>query len=122
MVSKNVLVVDDNTFIVRMLTAKLIRAGYTVGSASNGLESLEVARQQRPSLVLMDWLMPRMDGIEATRQFKGDPELVHIPILMLTCKGQEDDEEVAFKAGVERYITKPFHIDSLIALVEEMLL
>ena len=122
MVSKNVLVVDDNTFIVRMLTSKLIRAGYTVGSASDGLESLEVARQQRPSLVLMDWLMPRMDGIEATRRFKGDPELAHIPILMLTCKGQEDDEEVAIKAGVERYITKPFHIDSLMALVEEMLL
>lgn len=121
MAAKKVLVVDDEAFIVRMLTAKLAHGGYLVVSASDGQEGLEAARRERPDLIIMDWCMPRMDGIEATRQIKGDPGLAHIPVLMLTCKGQETDEETARAAGVARYVTKPFHISRLREIVDDML-
>lgn len=121
MVSKKVLVVDDEAFIVRMLTTRLTDEGYVVVSAYDGQGGVEVARRERPDLIIMDWWMPRMDGIEATKQLKSDPDLAHIPILMLTSKGQETDEEIARTAGVARYVTKPFHIDRLVALVEGML-
>jgi CheY-like chemotaxis protein len=121
MAAKKVLVVDDEAFIVRMLTARLNQGEYLVVSASDGQEGVEVARRERPDLIVMDWCMPRMDGIEATRQIKGDPGLAHIPILMLTCKGQETDEETARAAGVSRYVTKPFHISRLKEVVDDML-
>lgn len=121
MAAKKVLVVDDEAFIVRMLTAKLTHGGYLVVSASDGQEGVEVTRRERPDLIIMDWCMPRMDGIEATRRIKGDPGLAHIPVLMLTCKGQETDEETARAAGVARYVTKPFHISRLSEIVDDML-
>jgi CheY-like chemotaxis protein len=121
MAAKKILVVDDEAFIVRMLTARLTQGGYLVVSASDGQEGVEVARRERPDLIVMDWCMPRMDGIEATRQIKGDPGLAHIPVLMLTCKGQEKDEETARAAGVVRYVTKPFHISRLKEVVDDML-
>ncbi len=121
MAAKKVLVVDDEAFIVRMLTAKLTHGEYLVVSASDGQEGVEAARRERPDLIIMDWCMPRMDGIEATRQIKGDPGLAHIPVLMLTSKGQETDEETARAAGVARYVTKPFHISRLREIVDDML-
>lgn len=121
MAAKKVLVVDDEAFIVRMLTAKLTHEGYLVVSASDGQEGVEAARRERPDLIIMDWCMPLMDGIEATKQIQRDPGLAHIPILMLTCKGQEKDEEVARAAGVARYVTKPFHIGRFGEVVDDML-
>ena len=121
MAAKKILVVDDEAFIVRMLTAKLIHEGYLVVSAPDGQEGVEAARRERPDLIIMDWCMPRMDGIEATKQIKCDPNLAHIPILMLTCKGQETDEETARAAGVARYVTKPFHIGRFGEIVNDPL-
>lgn len=121
MTAKKVLVVDDETFIVRMLVTSLSREGHLVFSAHDGQKGIEAARRERPDLIIMDWCMPRMDGIEATVQIRRDPDLAHIPILMLTCKGQEMDEETALAAGASRYVTKPFHIGRFGEIVNELL-
>ena len=119
---KKVLVADKSSFIVRMLEARLGREGYEVVSAFDGDSCVEAARRERPDLIMIEWMMTRMSGLEAAKCIKSDPVLSHIPIVMVTYKGQESDRIIAHRAGVVRYVTKPFNIDRLVALVQEVLI
>ena len=116
---KKVLVVEDQLDMLMGLKDNLEFEGYEVITAVDGLKGLEIARTEKPDLIILDWMMPEMSGIDICKQLKSDPELNHIHIFMLTAKGQDADEHMGFQCGVERYITKPFSPKSLLEMVQE---
>lgn len=105
--AKKILVVEDDTDNRRIVAKVLSVDGYEVVEATDGLEALERARTERPHLILMDLALPNMDGWEATRRLKGDPETRHIPVVALTAVAMRGDEEQARAAGCDDYISKP---------------
>lgn len=115
-----VLVVED-VELNRDLLMQLLEDDYEVVTASDGEEGLETVRQVRPDLVLMDLSLPRLDGWEATRIIKADPELADIPIIALTAHAMHGDEERARQAGCDDYLTKPVDEDLLITKLEAFL-
>jgi two-component system alkaline phosphatase synthesis response regulator PhoP len=118
---KRILVVDDEVAIVRMLKDRLESAGFEVLTAYDGAQAVEVARQERPDLIIMDVTMPRMDGLTAAKQLRSDPTTAHIPIVMLTARGQESDEQAGYAAGAVRYFTKPFSPRQLVQELRSLL-
>jgi two-component system phosphate regulon response regulator PhoB len=118
---KKVVIVDDEPFILMMLEDKLTRAGIQVITSRESVTALETVRSINPDLIILDWMMPEMSGIELCRLLKSDPELEHIPVFMLTAKGQEEDENLGMKCGESRYITKPFSPKALLDLVQKEL-
>jgi two-component system phosphate regulon response regulator PhoB len=115
---KKVVIIDDEPFILMMLEDKLTRAGLQVVTSRESVTALETIRNVMPDLIILDWMMPEMSGIELCRLIKADPEVAHIPLFMLTAKGQEEDEKLGLKCGVARYITKPFSPKALLDLVQ----
>jgi DNA-binding response OmpR family regulator len=116
-----ILVIDDEVHIQKIIDYKLRTAGYTVIAAADGLEGLEKARAEQPDLILLDVMMPRMDGFQALEALKRDPATKAIPIFMLTVKGKEMDRLRGQQQGVAAYITKPFSPNALLARIEETL-
>lgn len=114
-----ILVVDDEPFILMMIEDKLRKAGYTVLTSRKSKGIIDVVRQEMPDLIILDWMMPEVSGIEVCKDLKADPDLAPIPVFMLTAKGQEDDEKAGLKCGVLRYITKPFSPKILLEMVDE---
>ena len=108
MTQRTILVVDDEPFICRSLTFVLRKDNYRVLEARNGEEALAIIREQRPDLVFLDVMMPKINGFEVTERVRSDQELAGINIILLTAKGQESDREVGKKAGANDYMTKPF--------------
>ena len=102
---KLILVVDDEPRMIKFVQFNLELDGFRVISARNGLEAVDKVRTQLPDLVVMDVMMPQMDGFEALHQIR---ELSEVPVIMLTVKDEEDDKHVAFAAGSDDYVTKPF--------------
>jgi CheY-like chemotaxis protein len=115
-----VLAVDDDPVIQRLLEVNLELEGYEVALASDGVEALEVARSFRPHVILLDVMMPRMDGWEACAQLKTDPELQDIPVVFLSARAQDADVARGTAAGAAAYLTKPFDPVQLLDLVEEL--
>jgi len=118
---KRVLVVDDEIYILQILEFSLEVEGYEVLTAQNGEEAIEVARASRPHLVVLDIMMPKMDGYEACRVLKNDPELCDVPVILLSAKGRTIDQQIGFEAGAEEYITKPFSPRKLIERIKAIL-
>jgi DNA-binding response OmpR family regulator len=116
-----VVLIDDEPFILMMLEDKLKRSGFSVVTSRESVNALELVRKERPDLIVLDWMMPEVSGIEVCRQLKADPELSPIPIFMLTAKGQAEDEKMGMKHGANRYITKPFSPKALVELIEKEL-
>lgn len=114
-----VVVIDDEPFILLMLEDKLKRAGIDVVTSRVSVGALDIIRREMPDLVILDWMMPEISGIEICRLLKADPELSGIPVFMLTAKGQEEDEKLGMKCGANRYITKPFSPKMLLEVVQE---
>jgi DNA-binding response OmpR family regulator len=114
-----VVVVDDEPFILMMIEDKLKTAHIDVVTMRESGHALERIRKERPDLVILDWMMPGLSGIDLCRLIKADPDLRDIPIFMLTAKGQDADEEQGMQCGVSRYITKPFSPKSLVEMVQE---
>ncbi len=114
-----VMVIDDEPFILMMIEDKLKRAGLQVITLRESKSALNRIREEKPDLIILDWMMPEVSGIELCKKLKSDPELSSIPVFMLTAKGQEDDERLGLSTGVERYITKPFSPRSLLEIVLE---
>ncbi len=114
-----VLVVDDEPFILMMIEDKLKTAQIDVVTVRESQYALEYIRKERPDLVILDWMMPGLSGIELCKMIKADPTLQDLPIFMLTAKGQDADEEKGMQCGVKRYITKPFSPKSLLEMVRE---
>jgi DNA-binding response OmpR family regulator len=116
-----VLVVDDEPFILMMIEDKLKRAGYQVITSRSSRGIIDVVRKERPDLIILDWMMPGLSGIDVCTMLKSDSALSGIPVFMLTAKGQEDDEKAGLRCGVDRYITKPFSPKLLLEMVDELL-
>ena len=106
------LIVEDNDQLL-MLMQQLLRTKYHVMTASNGLEALETVKKHDFDMIISDVMMPEMDGYELTRRIKGDEETSHLPVILLTAKVQDEDQQEALRAGADDYIPKPFKIKDL---------
>lgn len=113
-----ILVVDDEPQIVRLVRAYLEEAGFRVVTASDGEQALYVARHERPDLIILDILMPKMDGLEFTRRIRREQD---VPIIMLTARVEETDRIVGLELGADDYVTKPFSPRELVARVRAVL-
>lgn len=114
MSSGRVLIVDDEEGIRVLCRVNLELGGYEVLEASDGVEALEVARSQRPDLIFLDVMMPRMDGWEVLGHLKEDPVTASIPVVLLTARTSEDDQMKAWGEGVLEYLSKPFNPQLLV--------
>ena len=114
-----VIVIDDEPFILMMIEDKLKKAKIDVTTLRESRNALAVIREDKPELIILDWMMPELSGIDLCKMIKADPELKDIPIFMLTAKGQDSDEQQGIQCGVSRYITKPFSPRSLLEMVQE---
>lgn len=121
MTVQKILVVDDNKTIVEMLISRLSALGHVVLPAYNGLDALELARTSNPDLILLDIMMPYLDGLEVAKILKANVETRSIPIIFLTVKDRLQDKVIGLKAGADDYITKPFHWEELEARVQAAL-
>ncbi len=104
-----ILVVDDVALNVQLLANYLVRDGYDVATASRGLRAIELAKSEHPDVILMDVMMPEMSGVEACKILKSDETLRHVPVILVSAKGQETDIVSGLDAGAQDYIVKPFH-------------
>ena len=118
---KRILVVDDEADLVETLRFSLELEGYDVLVAYNGEEALNQARKEIPDLMLLDLMLPKLDGYKVCRLLKFDERYKHIPILMLTAKTQEKDKATGLQTGANEYITKPFEMDEVMKKVKEYL-
>ena len=117
----HILIVDDSPTEVHVLTTILERYGHTVSVASSGEEGVEKAKEIMPDLVLMDVVMPGMNGFQATRQLTKTPETENIPIVIVTTKDQETDRVWGMRQGAREYVTKPVDESALMAKVDSVL-
>lgn len=118
--AQHVLIVDDEPNIVLSLEFLLARAGFTVATASDGDSALACAREQPPDVVLLDIMLPGMDGYELCQAFREQPGLEHVPILMLTARGREVDREKGLSLGADDYIVKPFSTREVVERVRRL--
>ncbi|MEE9115711.1 MAG: response regulator [Thermoplasmata archaeon] len=121
MAKKKIVVVDDEQNILDLVGMILEAEGFTVSKALNGTEGIKMAQEEHPDLVLLDIMMPEMDGWVVYRKLKEDSKTKDIPVAMLTVKAQAIDKEMALDViGVEDYITKPFTPDELVERVQKL--
>src|SRR3972149_8740744 len=116
-----ILVVDDEKDILTLLEYNLKKAGFTVVSAQDGPEALALSKKEKPDLIILDIMLPGMEGTEVCKILKGEETTRHIPIIMLTAKGEEIDRIVGFELGVDDYIIKPFSPRELVLRVKTVL-
>ena len=121
MPSDTILAVDDEVHILELISFNLKAAGYHVVTALTGEEALKRCEVERPSLVLLDIMLPGIDGLEVCRRLKGDRMTSNIPIIMLTARGDEVDKILGLELGADDYITKPFEMKEVLARVEAVL-
>ena len=121
MPKENVLVVDDEEDILELLRFNLSKEGYHVICATTGERAVEMARSELPDLIVLDLMLPGMDGLEVAKFLKNDPETQNIPIIMLTAKGEESDVVTGLELGADDYISKPFSPRILVARVKAVL-
>lgn len=116
-----ILVVDDEQDIRDLLVFNLNREGYATLEAADGVAGLEAARRHKPALILLDVMLPRMDGLEVCRELGRDKATAHIPIIMLTARGDDVDRIVGFELGADDYVVKPFNTRELLLRIRAML-
>jgi two-component system alkaline phosphatase synthesis response regulator PhoP len=118
---KKILAVDDERHIVRLIQVNLERAGYQVSTAFDGNEALKKVEGDKPDLVVLDVMMPRMDGFEVLKRLQANPDTRGIPVIMLTAKAQDADVFRGWSSGVSAYLTKPFNPLELVTFVRRIL-
>ena len=118
---KKILVVDDEVDLVETVRFPLEMEGYDVLVSYNGEDALNQARKENPDLIILDLMLPKLDGYKVCRLLKFDERYKHIPILMLTAKTQEKDKILGKETGADEYITKPFEMDDLMEKVKAYL-
>lgn len=119
--SNKILVCDDEPYILESVAYIIEKEGYEVLTAEDGEEGLNTARTEKPSLIFLDVMMPKMTGYEVCEALKSDPETKNIHIIMLTARGQETDEQKAEEVGANEYMTKPFSPRTLKKRIREIL-
>lgn len=118
---ERILVIEDEEDILALVHYNLAKEGYQVLCATSGEEGVQLAREQSPELILLDLMLPGIDGLEVCRQLKKEPATQAIPIVMVTAKGEESDVVAGLELGAEDYVTKPFSIRILLARVRTVL-
>ena len=119
--TQHILVVDDEPDILELLTYNLQREGFETSVARDGLDALSAAEKSRPDLIILDIMMPRMDGIEACKRLREHATLRTVPIILLTAKSEEKDQIVGLDAGADIYISKPVSVPVLLSQVKAIL-
>lgn len=112
---KTILIVDDEKMIINLLTHNLTREGYNVIEAKDGLEAIDIAQEQKPDLILLDIMLPKLDGLSVCKRIKN---MMNVPILMVTAKDEELDKILGLELGADDYITKPFSVRELLARIK----
>jgi two-component system phosphate regulon response regulator PhoB len=118
---QKILIVEDNEDILELIAYNLEREGYATVKALSGEDALESVRRSVPQLILLDLMLPEMDGLEVCRMLKSDPKTQGIPIVMVTAKGEEPDVVTGLELGADDYVTKPFRPKELVARVRAVL-
>ncbi|MFN8613428.1 MAG: response regulator [Vulcanimicrobiota bacterium] len=115
-----ILVVDDDEHILRSLSQYLELEDFQVVSASSGPEALTLFQQEKPDLLVLDVMMPGMDGFQVLEKLRGDPETASVPVLMLTARDQHNDILKGYQMGTTSYLVKPFNLDELVEAIREV--
>ena len=116
-----ILVADDEEDLRELVAYRLTRSGYRVIGAGDGQEALELAAERTPDLMVLDVMMPKLDGYELTRRVRAEAALRSIPVILLTARSQESDIDRGFEVGADDYLKKPFNPDELVARVRAVL-
>ena len=116
-----IFIVEDEKPIMTLIKYNLEKEGYKVSSSENGEEALKEIKESAPDLVLLDWMLPNLSGIEICKQLKKSAQYKSIPIIMLTAKGEEEDKVRGLNVGADDYVTKPFSYPELLARIEALL-
>ena len=116
-----ILIVEDEANIVKLISIRLERLGHSINSADNGVDALDIAREITPDLILLDVMIPVLNGFQVLQRLKADPATAPIPVLMLTARGHERDIVAGLEGGADDYIIKPFSFPELIARVSTAL-
>lgn len=116
-----ILVVDDEEHITELLRFNLEANGYTVIEAADGQTGIDLAKSEKPDLILLDLMLPVIDGVEVCRRLRLDEETEHLPIIMLTAKSDEIDKIIGLEMGADDYMTKPFSVRELLARIKAVL-
>src|SRR4030067_2909294 len=106
--TKAILVIDDEADLIRLLDYNLTKQGYLVYPAKDGEKGIAIAREHTPDIIILDIMIPGMDGWEVCKQLRAHPKTPHIPIIMLTAKAEEVDKVLGLRLGADDYLTKPF--------------
>ena len=119
--AKRILLVEDEKDLVKAVTFRLQTNGYEIITAYDGQEGLDKARKEKPDLVILDLMLPKMDGYKVCGLLKSDARYNKIPIIMFTARAQESDKKMGEDVGADVYITKPFEPQALLAKIKELL-
>jgi CheY-like chemotaxis protein len=117
----SILVVDDDPTMRRLISIVLTQAGYRVAEAGDGLEALASVERQPPAGILLDVMMPGLDGLEVCRRLKGDPATAAIPVVLVTALGDASHRREGLEAGADEFMAKPVNVSDLLAVVERVL-
>ena len=119
--SKKILIVEDEVDLVAMLKVRLEAGGYDVIFAYDGQAGLDMAKKEKPNLILLDLMLPKIDGYQICGMLKQDKEYAHIPIVILSARAQESEIRLGKELGADEYITKPFEPSVLLAKIKELI-
>jgi CheY-like chemotaxis protein len=121
MTNKRILIIEDNLLNLELTSDLLVANGFVVSSANTGEEGLRAAQTNLPDLVLMDWGLPGMDGLCATKELKANPATRHLTVVGLTARAMKGDQEIALKAGCDGYLTKPIDSRTLVQTITQFI-
>jgi len=121
MAKGRILVVDDEIYIVHILDFSLGMEGYEVVTALDGEQALEKVKTEKPDLIVLDIMMPKLDGYEVCKNIKSSASTQHIPVILLSAKGRNVDQKLGFDVGADDYITKPFSPRKLVERINQLL-
>ena len=116
-----ILIVDDEQDIVELLSYNLEKEGFSIVKAYDGEDALRLVRSEKPELMILDLMLPKMNGLDVCKAIRRNPEIANLPIIMLTAKGDEVDKIIGLEVGADDYVTKPFSVKELVARVRAIL-
>ena len=116
-----IFIIEDETSIIQLVQHNLEKEGFVVSSSTNGNDGLKELKKFEPNLLLLDWMLPDLSGIDVCKSLRRDKNFKNLPIIMLTAKGEEEDKVKGLESGVDDYITKPFSFNELMARIKALL-
>ena len=116
-----IFIIEDETSIIQLVQHNLEKEGFVVSSSTNGNDGLKELKKFEPNLLLLDWMLPDLSGIDVCKSIRRDKNYKNLPIIMLTAKGEEEDKVKGLESGVDDYITKPFGFNELMARIKALL-